>query len=63
MLQTQDMNKRIRMIMDLRNKGIADMNVLAALERVPREFFIPEAVRDQAWDDMALPITAPRDWS
>ena len=53
---TQDNNRRIRLIMDLRNKGITDRAVLAAMERVPREDFVPPAVKDQAWEDMALPI-------
>ncbi len=55
-LSTQDTNKRIRLIMDLRNKGILDTSVLGAMERVPRENFVPPAVCDQAWEDMALPI-------
>jgi protein-L-isoaspartate(D-aspartate) O-methyltransferase len=55
-MNTQDTNKRIRLIMHLRNKGITDMDVLGAMERVPREKFVPESVRDQAWDDIALPI-------
>lgn len=54
--KTQDMNRRIRLVMELRNKGVSDTRVLAAIERVPRESFVPEAVRDQAWDDIALPI-------
>ena len=40
----------------LRRRGIADERVLAAMERVPRELFVPEAVRDRAYDDAALPI-------
>lgn len=55
-MNTQDINKRIRLVMDLRNKGIKNTKVLAAIERVPREAFVPQAVRDQAWDDIALPI-------
>lgn len=55
-MNTQNTNKRIRLIMDLRNKGISDTKVLAAMERIPREQFVPEAVLHQAWDDMALPI-------
>lgn len=55
-MNTQAANKRIRLIMDLRNKGITDTAVLSAMERVPREDFVPTAVLDQAWDDMALPI-------
>ena len=50
-MNTQDINKRIRLIMELRKKGITD-----AMERVPRDYFVPDAVKDQAWDDMALPI-------
>ncbi|MBX2833630.1 MAG: protein-L-isoaspartate(D-aspartate) O-methyltransferase [Micavibrio sp.] len=42
--------------MDLRSKGIRDTRVLGAMERVPRDVFVPAAVKDQAWDDMALPI-------
>ena len=42
--------------MDLRTKGLNDTNVLSALESIPREMFVPAAVRDQAWEDMALPI-------
>ncbi len=55
-MNTQAINKRIRLIMDLRTKGIIDTDVLSAIERVPREEFIPEHSRDQAWEDMALPI-------
>lgn len=55
-MNTQDINRRIRLVMDLRNKGITDTKVLSAMERVPRDEFVPEAVRDQAWEDMALPI-------
>lgn len=55
-MNRQDTNRRIRLIMELRNKGITDMSVLGAMERVPRDVFVPEAVRDQAWDDTALPI-------
>ena len=55
-MNTQDINRRIRLIMDLRNKGITDAGVLGAMERIARDEFVPEAVRDQAWEDMALPI-------
>lgn len=55
-MNTQEINKRIRLVMDLRRKGITDTNVLSAMERVPRDYFVPDAVKDQAWDDMALPI-------
>lgn len=48
--------KKIRLVMHLRTMGIIDTAVLGAMERVPREFFIPPAFRDQAWEDTALPI-------
>lgn len=55
-MNTQDINRRIRLVMDLRRKGISDAKVLGAIERIPRNEFVPAAVRDQAWDDIALPI-------
>ena len=55
-LSNQDTNRRIRLIMDLRNKGVTDSGVLGAMERVARDVFVPAAVKDQAWEDMALPI-------
>ncbi|HET7744846.1 MAG TPA: protein-L-isoaspartate(D-aspartate) O-methyltransferase, partial [Gaiellaceae bacterium] len=40
----------------LRRRGIADDRVLDAMGRVPRERFLPEAVRAVAYEDCALPI-------
>ena len=40
----------------LRRRGIQDERVLAALEQVPRELFVPEELRGLAYDDAALPI-------
>ncbi len=40
----------------LRERGIADERVLAAMGRVPRELFVPEAQRDRAYEDSALAI-------
>ena len=42
----------------LRRRGIRDELVLAAMERVPREAFVPEAARGRAYADSALPIGA-----
>ena len=42
----------------LRARGIDDERVLAAMERVPRELFVPEELRARAYDDAALPIGA-----
>jgi protein-L-isoaspartate(D-aspartate) O-methyltransferase len=40
----------------LRRRGISDERVLAAMARVPREEFVPEAIAERAYDDAALPI-------
>lgn len=45
-----------RLVSLLRDKGIHDVRVLTAIEQIPREKFMPPAVQDRAWDDMALPI-------
>jgi protein-L-isoaspartate(D-aspartate) O-methyltransferase len=42
----------------LRRRDIVDERVLVAMERVPREVFVPEDVRGRAFDDAALPIGA-----
>ena len=42
----------------LRARDVVDERVLAAMERVPRELFVPEKLRDRAYDDAALPIGA-----
>jgi len=49
-------SRRLRLVMELRHCGIVDARVLGAIERVPRESFIPEAFRDQAYENRALPI-------
>lgn len=48
--------RKIRLIMKLRKFGITDSAVLGAIERVPREAFIPPMFHDQAYEDTALPI-------
>jgi protein-L-isoaspartate(D-aspartate) O-methyltransferase len=40
----------------LRRRGISDERVLAAMEQVPRELFVPEPERRRAYNDSALPI-------
>jgi protein-L-isoaspartate(D-aspartate) O-methyltransferase len=40
----------------LRRRGIADERVLAAMAAVPRELFLPEGVRGDAYRDGAVPI-------
>jgi protein-L-isoaspartate(D-aspartate) O-methyltransferase len=40
----------------LRDRDVTDQRVLDAMEHVPRELFVPEELRDRAYDDVALPI-------
>ncbi len=49
--------RKIRLILELRETGIVDSNVLSAIERIPREKFIPENFRHQAYENIALPIS------
>jgi len=49
-------SRKIRLVMDLRNAGVTDTRVLAAIERIPRETFVEEAFLDQAYANQALPI-------
>jgi protein-L-isoaspartate(D-aspartate) O-methyltransferase len=46
-----------RLVRHLANRGIRDRRVLQALESVPRDEFVPEALQERAWEDNALPIS------
>lgn len=46
----------IRLIIGLRQAGITNTEVLSAMERTPRDFFIPPAFQDHAYEDQAVPI-------
>ena len=48
--------RKIRLILELRESGISNSNVLSALEIIPREKFIPVNYRNQAYENIALPI-------
>jgi protein-L-isoaspartate(D-aspartate) O-methyltransferase len=47
---------RDRMVQRLRERGIADERVLAAMAAVPRHVFVEEALASRAYEDSALPI-------
>jgi protein-L-isoaspartate(D-aspartate) O-methyltransferase len=47
-----------RLIAHLRERGIRDERVLAAMEAVPRERFVPAEYRHAAFVDHAIPIAA-----
>ncbi len=40
----------------IRGRGVRDERVLEAMRRVPRELFIPADIRQEAYQDCALPI-------
>ena len=49
--------RRERMVeRDIRERGITDERVLAAMGSVPRERFVPDELADAAYDDRPLPI-------
>ena len=45
-----------RLVLALRSQGVTDPKVLGAMERVPRDLFVPELFQDRSWEDSALPI-------
>lgn len=48
---------RLKMVeYQIARRGIEDAAVLAAISEVPREEFVPEQLRDYAYEDTALPI-------
>lgn len=47
---------RDRLAERLRERGIADPAVLAAMRKVPRHLFVDEALESRAYEDIALPI-------
>jgi protein-L-isoaspartate(D-aspartate) O-methyltransferase len=47
---------RERMIASLREQGIDNESVLAAMKAVPRHLFVDEGLASHAYDDVALPI-------
>ena len=48
--------RKIRLILELRESGISDTHVLSAIEKTPREIFIPDNFRNQSYENIALPI-------
>jgi protein-L-isoaspartate(D-aspartate) O-methyltransferase len=47
---------RMEFILTLRRRGISNAAVLRAMDEVPRDHFVPEKFRGQAYADQALPI-------
>lgn len=47
---------RARLVERLQEQGIRDLAVLRAVGETPRHLFVPEALRERAYEDAALPI-------
>jgi len=47
---------KARMMADLREGGVSDERVLAAMERIPREMFLTGPFRERAYENVTLPI-------
>jgi protein-L-isoaspartate(D-aspartate) O-methyltransferase len=54
--ETALLTRKVRLVMELRRAGIGDARVLGAIEKTPRELFVPEQFQDQAYENVALPI-------
>ena len=48
--------KKAQLIMTLRGMGVLDSTILSAIEAVPRELFVPAALRRHAYENASLPI-------
>ena len=44
------------LIMELKEKGITNKNILSAIKKVPRELFVNKASAQWAYENMALPV-------
>src|SRR5215208_1394492 len=60
MRQTEDSYRhkglRKKLVETVRSKGITDEKVLAALDKIPRHFFLDSAFDEVAYEDKAFPI-------
>ena len=55
---TKHKGQRRQLLIQLKDKGISDNRVLAAMEKVPRHFFMDSGLDDFAYVDKAYPIGA-----
>jgi|MEHZ01.2.fsa_nt_MEHZ010659814.1_2 protein-L-isoaspartate(D-aspartate) O-methyltransferase len=49
-------NLKMELVLSLRRAGVTDSDVVATMERVPREAFVPEAFKSRSYEDITLPI-------
>ena len=48
--------QKANLIMDLRSMGISSNDVLSAIEKIPREIFLPSTFQSYAYENNPLPI-------
>ena len=62
MRQTEDSYRhkglRKKLVETVKGKGITDEKILAAIEKIPRHFFLDSAFDEVAYEDKAFPIAA-----
>jgi protein-L-isoaspartate(D-aspartate) O-methyltransferase len=62
MRQTEDTYRhkglRKKLVETVKSKGISDEKILAAIEKIPRHFFLDSAFDEVAYEDKAFPIAA-----
>ena len=57
MKENKNFNKNNHnLIMELKEKGITNKNILGAIKKVPRELFVNEASAQWAYENIALPV-------
>ncbi len=55
--EAEEGNQRLtRLMIALRDQGVIDPAVLAAIQSTPRDLFTPDLFQERAWEDSALPI-------
>jgi protein-L-isoaspartate(D-aspartate) O-methyltransferase len=48
--------RAMQLVLELRQNGITDDKLIAVMERLPRDLFVPQAFRARAYENLALPI-------
>ena len=56
MSRSNEVPTKARLLADLQAEGLHDRRVIEALERVPREHFVPQELQNRAYENVALPI-------
>ncbi len=56
MIKKSEVKKKINLILELQKNGIENIEVLKVLEKVDRQIFVEENLRQKAYDNIALPI-------